>query len=75
MRYYFHLVSDQMKLLDDTGLDIPDLATAKDEVQNTLAQLRRGMNHSDEDWAGWRLEVVSSEGSLLCSQSLTTTVH
>jgi hypothetical protein len=75
MRYYFHLVSDQMKLLDDTGLDIPDLATAKDEVQNTSAQLRRRMNHADEDWAGWRLEVVSSEGSLLCSQSLTTTVH
>jgi hypothetical protein len=74
MRYYFHLVSDQARFLDDTGLDIPDLATAKDEVQNTLAQLRRTMD-DDEDWAGWRLEVVSSEGSLLCSVSLMATVH
>jgi hypothetical protein len=74
MRYYFHLVSDQTQFLDNTGLDIPDLATAKDEVQNTLAQLRRAMD-DDEDWAGWRLEVVSSEGSLLCSVSLRATVH
>ncbi|MGF9760177.1 hypothetical protein AAII07_33815 [Microvirga sp. 0TCS3.31] len=74
MRYYFHLVSDQTQFLDHTGLDIPDLATAKDEVQNTLAQLRRTMD-DDEDWAGWRLEVVSSEGSLLCSVSLMATVH
>ncbi|MPR08343.1 DUF6894 family protein [Microvirga tunisiensis] len=74
MRYYFHLVSDQTQFLDHTGLDIPDLATAKDEVQNTLAQLRRTMDDV-EDWAGWRLEVVSSEGSLLCSVSLMATVH
>jgi hypothetical protein len=74
MRYYFHLVSDQMQFLDDTGLDIPDLATAKDEVQNTLAQLRCAMDHN-EDWAGWRLDVVSSEGGLLCSVSLMATVH
>jgi hypothetical protein len=74
MRYYFHLVSDQTQFLDDTGLDIPDLVTAKDEVQNTLAQLRRAMDDG-EDWAGWRLEVVSSEGSLLCSVSLRATVH
>jgi hypothetical protein len=75
MRYYFHLVSDQMQFLDDTGLDIPDLATAKDEVQNTLAQLRRAMDDTEEDWAGWRLNVVSSEGSLLCSVNLIATVH
>jgi hypothetical protein len=75
MRYYFHLVSDQMQFLDDTGLDIPDLATAKDEVQNTLAQLRRATDDTDDDWAGWRLEVVSSEGGLLCSVSLLATVH
>jgi hypothetical protein len=74
MRYYFHLVSDQTQFLDHTGLDIPDLATAKDEVQNTLAQLRRTMD-DNEDWAGWRLEVVSSEGRLLCSVSLMATVH
>ena len=74
MRYYFHLVSDQTQFLDHTGLDIPDLTTARDEVQNTLAQLRRTMD-DDEDWVGWRLEVVSSEGSLLCSVSLMATVH
>jgi hypothetical protein len=74
MRYYFHLVSDQTQFLDHRGLDIPDLATARDEVQNTLAQLRRTMDDG-EDWVGWRLEVVSSEGSLLCSVSLMATVH
>ena len=74
MRYYFHLVSDQTQFLDNIGLDNPDLTTAKDEVQNTLAQLWRAMD-TDDDWAGWRLEVVSSEGSLLCSVSLLAAVH
>jgi hypothetical protein len=40
-RYYFHL-EDGRCLLDDNGLDLPDIVAAQDEALRTSGNLLRG---------------------------------
>jgi hypothetical protein len=71
MRCYFHLTNDDEELLDDTGIEVPDLETAKAEALNAISELRREANEAVQDWAGWWLNIVCPEGSLLHSMPLT----
>ena len=57
-RYYFHL-EDGQRLLDDTGLDLADIAAVQNEAVRTSAELLRG-GHSGTLWNGtpWRMWVT-----------------
>ncbi len=74
MRCFFHLVNGDEAILDDTGVEVSDLKTAKTEAEKAISELRREFSVFD-DWVGWRLNIVSSNGTLLCSLPLDKTIH
>ncbi|MBQ0819959.1 hypothetical protein KBI52_06985 [Microvirga sp. HBU67558] len=75
MRCFFHLVNGDEAILDDTGVEVSDLKTAKTEAEKAISELRREFNSVFDDWVGWRLNIVSSNGTLLCSLPLDKTIH
>ena len=75
MRCYFHLVNDDETLLDDTGVEVADLETAKAEALKAISELRQEVDEEIEDWSGWRLDIVCSEGNVLFSMPLNKTLH
>jgi hypothetical protein len=58
-RYYFN-VEDGQRLLDDTGLDLPDIAAARNEALRTSGNLLKS-GPSASVWNGtpWRLWVTN----------------
>ena len=64
-RYYFHLVSSEAMIPDDTGAEAATLSEAKAEAWKFVTDLRQGHGHVIEDWGLWQLEIVCREGTLL----------
>ncbi len=75
MRCYFNLVSDHDVILDDTGVEVPDLETAKVEAAKAIRELRQELSGTKEDWLGWRLEIVCSSGDVLHRVDLGVYLH
>ena len=75
MRYYFHLANGQEAIPDDTGLELSDLETGKAQALQVISELRHEVGTAAEDWASWRLDIASPEGSLLHSIGLATPSH
>ncbi len=76
MRCFFHLVNGQESILDDTGVEVPDLDAAEAQAHDAISELRQELGHmAPEDWAGWRLDVICTEGGLLHSIPLINTLH
>lgn len=75
MRCYFHLVNDHEEILDDTGIEVRDLESAKAQAILAISELRREIGPEAHDWSGWRLDIVCPQGSLLYSMPLNNTVH
>ena len=75
MLCFFHLVNGRETILDDTGLDVIDLEMAAAQARNAIGELRHANDGSGEDWSGWRLEIVCTEGSLLYSLDLEPALH
>jgi hypothetical protein len=70
MRCFFHLVSNYETILDDTGIEVPNLETYK-----AVRELRQEMAGAGEDWKGWRLEIVCAEEGLLYTMDLDISLH
>jgi len=75
MRCFFHLVSDHDSILDDTGIEVANLETAKMEAIRAIRELRQEYDGATEGWRGWRLDIVCPEGSLLYSMNLDIVTH
>ncbi|MFC5485406.1 DUF6894 family protein [Microvirga aerilata] len=75
MRCYFHLFSDQEEILDEVGVEVPDLNHAKVEALKAISELQIEIGGEAEDWSGWRLEIVCPQGTLLHSIPLKSTLH
>ena len=75
MRCYFHLVSDQETILDNTGLEVIDMEMAAAQARNAIDELRYAHGGSSESWSGWRLEIICTEGGLLSSLDLEPALH
>lgn len=75
MRCFFHLVNGQEKILDDTGVEVKDLDSAKAEALKAITELRQELGGSPEDWQGWHLVIVDPEGSILHSFALNRVIH
>jgi hypothetical protein len=63
------------RILDDIGIEVSDLEMAKAEARKAIAELRQEDDETGENWSGWRLDIVSPEGSLLHSEDLNITLH
>jgi hypothetical protein len=72
MRCYFHLVSCHDAILDQTGVEVTDLAAAEVQAIRAVHELREEDPDADEDWQGWQLNVTGTSGHLLLSIPLDT---
>lgn len=75
MRCFFHLVSDHETILDDNGVEVPDLEAAKAEARKAISELRQEYGGTIDDWVGWQLDIMCPEGTLLYSLPLSETLH
>jgi hypothetical protein len=75
MRCYFHLVNSHEAIPDDTGIEVADLATARDFALQAIDEIREEAIQAGASWQGWRLDVVDPSGSVLLSIPLEPTLH
>ena len=75
MRCFFHLVSNHDEIVDNSGIEVQDLESAKIQAQTAIEELRAEIGTEAHDWSGWRLEIVCPLGTLLHSMQLMETFH
>jgi hypothetical protein len=75
MRCYFHLISDHDQILDDEGIEVSDLESAKTQALMAVSELQQELGGTVQDWSGWYLRILSSEGNLLYSFPLVKPPH
>ncbi|MBB3020526.1 hypothetical protein FHR70_003612 [Microvirga lupini] len=75
MRCFFHLVSNHDEIIDNAGIEVQDLESAKAQAQTAIEELRAEIGTEAHDWSGWRLEIVCPLGTLLHSVQLTQSIH
>jgi hypothetical protein len=75
MRCYFHLVNSHEFVADDTGVEIFDLATAREFALQAIEDIREEAIQLGASWQGWRLDVVDPSGNVLLSIPLDPVLH
>jgi hypothetical protein len=75
MRCYFHLVNGHELITDDTGVEIIDLARARDFALQAIEDIREEAIDVGASWQGWRLDVVDPSGNVLLSIPLEPVLH
>ena len=75
MRCYFHLISDHDQIVDDEGIEVSDLESAKTQALMAVSELQQELGGTVQDWSGWYLRILSSEGNLLYSFPLVKPPH
>ena len=75
MRCYFHLVSDDEELIDDEGVEVSDLGSARIQALMAVSELQREYDGTLQDWSGWHLHIRCPEGTLLYSFPLKKALH
>jgi hypothetical protein len=75
MRCFFHLVSHQDEIVDNAGIEVQDLESAKAQALLAIEELRAELGIEADNWSGWRLNIVCPLGTLLHTMQLTETVH
>jgi hypothetical protein len=75
MRCYFHLVTSHEQILDEEGIEVSNVEDAKAQALSAVNELRQEYAGAIEDWSGWRLDIVDSEGRFLHSIQLIETLH
>jgi hypothetical protein len=75
MRVYFHLVSWDGIILDDTGIEVPDIEAAQQEALRAIQELRHEADLDPKEWSGWELEAVDVNRNILFSIPLDAKLH
>ncbi|KFG70925.1 hypothetical protein JH26_01215 [Microvirga sp. BSC39] len=75
MRCYFHLVSSHETIPDDAGIEVLDPGAMQYFALQAIQEIRQETHQFDEEWQGWRLDVVCPAGSVLLSIPLDAIAH
>jgi len=67
MRCFFHLVSYHDAILDETGIEVTDLAAAEAEAMKAIKELREEEGETGEGWQDWHLRVTDRSGQVFLS--------
>jgi hypothetical protein len=62
-------------ILDDTGIEVSDLAMAEDMALQAIDDIREEAIQLGASWHGWRLDIVDPAGQTLASIPLEPTIH
>jgi hypothetical protein len=68
-------VNSHEEILDDEGVDVTDLESARCQAFAAISELRHEYRDVIKDWANWRINIVTSDGILLDSIPLAETLH
>jgi hypothetical protein len=61
-RFFFNLTDGDEVILDDAGLEVPNITAAHLHAHEIIADLRREDPSLSGEWAGWRIEIVNTAG-------------
>jgi hypothetical protein len=75
MRCFFHLVNGREAILDEAGIEVADLETAKLQALKAITELRQEVDGANDEWNGWRLDIECPAGSVLYSIGLDVVLH
>ncbi|WP_425487007.1 DUF6894 family protein [Microvirga makkahensis] len=70
MHCFFHLVNANDIIVDNTGVDVADLTTARSLALEAIEDLKRENPGDSDDWEGWSLAITDVAGRVLSSISL-----
>ncbi len=70
MRCYFHFVNGNETVRYDRGVEVSDIVAVQYLAQHAIQEVRAEADRVNEEWRGWRLNVVDPSGSVLLSISL-----
>jgi len=75
VRYFFHIISDQERLIDPDGGDFANLASARDEAcQSARDLMAEELRCGRPVPFAWRVQVADWEGNILLSISFANLV-
>ena len=74
MRYYFHLIRGDETIVDDHGLELPDLDYARAAIMKAIAERRLEEPRLADEIVGWTLSVTNGTGDVLFSVPLDFSV-
>jgi hypothetical protein len=69
-RYYFNLTNGDEVILDEDGIEAPDVRTAIIHAFEAIAELRQEDVSILSDLQGWRLDIMDGSGNLIQSLPL-----
>ena len=66
-RYFFNIRNhDSDNIVDDEGIDLPDLEAAKVEAQNDIIDLLNSRSIAlGNHWPQWSIDICDSRGNVL----------
>jgi hypothetical protein len=72
-RYFFHVFNGKF-VIDNEGVELPDLAAVRREAIRTSGQM---LGSGQQSWSGdaWRMVVADEAGALVFSVSFSTDRH
>lgn len=65
VRYYFNLTDGELVIRDEDGVEVPDIQAAVIYAMEVIEELRAEDPSNSETWAGWRLEIVDTQGRMV----------
>lgn len=63
-RYYFDLIDEDVLVIDDEGLDLPDLRAVQAEAAKSLADMARDAVHTSSPTRGLRSMAIEVRNEL-----------
>jgi hypothetical protein len=65
LRCYFNLVNSHESILDQEGVEVPDLDQAHGVARAAALEMIQAGEAEAGEWSGWRMVVADDSGSML----------
>lgn len=81
MRCHFNFFTGDSVLIDDVGVEVPNIQYARTEALQAIQEVSQDMRDFGFDWSAWTLSVTDSDGQVLLTVPLervigeTTLLH
>ena len=70
--YFFHCKTDDLRYVDDDGIDLPDLVSAHAFAQEFVRDAKSGCRAATTDWSRYAVEITDDGGRLILTVPFTT---
>ena len=70
--YFFHCKKDELRYVDDDGVDLPDLVAAHAFAREFVRDAKSGCRTAMTDWSRYVVEITDAAGRLILTVPFTT---